>query len=211
MQHTAPDTRQSILDAAYALFYREGFLRVSVDAIARKAAITKRTLYNHFDSKDALAAAVLSDQHARVMVRIREWNFGSDATPEDLIERLFLYLEDWLAKPGFLGSGFTRLTMELAGLPGHPARTAASIHKSCLESWLTDELEKRGASDAATLSRETHLLIEGCLSLVLIHGDPGYVITAREAALKLARTNGSDRVPGRQAIIGNGRKELGGT
>jgi len=36
-------TRQRIIDAAYEQFYKEGFARSGVDAIARSAGLTKRT------------------------------------------------------------------------------------------------------------------------------------------------------------------------
>ena len=45
-------TREKILTAANRLFYAEGIGRVSVDAVADKAGVTKRTLYYHFRSKD---------------------------------------------------------------------------------------------------------------------------------------------------------------
>src|SRR5947207_14619309 len=56
-------TRGRILDAAYALFYRHGYARIGVDAIAAKANVTKRTLDDHFRSKDALLAAVFELHH----------------------------------------------------------------------------------------------------------------------------------------------------
>ena len=36
------------LEAAYGLFWRQGFLRVSMDEIAARAGLTKRALYQHF-------------------------------------------------------------------------------------------------------------------------------------------------------------------
>ena len=60
MRRSAAQTRLHILDAAYGLFWRQGFLRVSMDEIAARAGITKRALYQHFRSKDALMAATLA-------------------------------------------------------------------------------------------------------------------------------------------------------
>ena len=57
MPRSSAPTRQAILDAAYGLFRRKGFVRVSMDEIAASAAVTKRTLYYHFTSKDLLLAA----------------------------------------------------------------------------------------------------------------------------------------------------------
>ncbi len=60
MRRSRTQTRQCILDAAYGLFWRQGFLRVSMDDIAARAEITKRALYQHFRSKDDLIAAALA-------------------------------------------------------------------------------------------------------------------------------------------------------
>ena len=58
MSEAPSPTRKRIVDAATKLFYAEGIGRVSVDAVAEKAGLTKRTLYYHFASKDDLIASV---------------------------------------------------------------------------------------------------------------------------------------------------------
>ena len=67
------ETRRHILDAAYELFYKEGFAQTSIDAVAAAAGITKRTLYYHFDSKQSLVEAVLGVQHEMMLARIERW------------------------------------------------------------------------------------------------------------------------------------------
>ena len=187
MPRPASATRTRILSAAYELLYKEGFVRVSMDAIASAAGVTKRTLYYHFESKDALAAAVLEHQHLFALARIQGWSSGSSKTPADYLAALFERLESWASEPRWLGSGFTRLTMELADLPGHPVRRAAHQHKLAVESWLAAELKRLGARSPRDLARQVMLLIEGCLSLVLIHGDTAYVSAAAQAADRLAK------------------------
>ena len=54
MPRSGEPTRKRILDAAYVLFRRKGYTRVSMDEIAAATAVTKRTLYYHFRSKDEL-------------------------------------------------------------------------------------------------------------------------------------------------------------
>ena len=44
MKRSKTQTRLKILDAAYGLMWRQGFLRVSMDEIALRAGVTKRTL-----------------------------------------------------------------------------------------------------------------------------------------------------------------------
>jgi AcrR family transcriptional regulator len=186
MARSLEPTRQRVLKAAYELFYRHGFARVGVDRIAERAGVTKRTLYNHFESKDALVAAVLDHQHLPALAQIREWGNRSAENSSEFLASVFQALGHWASRPRWLGSGFTRLTMELADLPGHPARRAAHRHKAEVECWLAQELDRLGAGDPTELARQTMLLIEGCLSLILIHGDPGYADAATRAVRELA-------------------------
>ena len=51
----------TILHAARQAFLASGFGAVSMDAIAREAAVSKATVYAHFNSKEALFGAVVAD------------------------------------------------------------------------------------------------------------------------------------------------------
>ena len=186
MPRSASTTRSRVLSAAYELFYKEGFARVSMDAIADASSVTKRTLYYHFESKDALAAAVLHHQHLYALAQIQRWGKGSAEDAADFLTTLFEQLENWASKPRWHGSGFTRLTMELADVAGHPIRNAAHQHKAAVEDWLAGELRRLDAPCPNQLARQVMLLIEGCMSLTLIHRDTAYVSVAAQAATQLA-------------------------
>ena len=179
------DTKHRILTNAYDLFYRSGFARVSVDDIAEAANVTKRTIYYHYKSKDDLAAAVLENQHHQALRHIQSWGSSRARTPGGFLDHIFQELEKWAAQPGWLGSGFSRMTMELADRPGHPARKAARHHKLAVENWLCQELTRLKCRDSRLLSRQITMLLEGCLVLVLIYGDVSYVRCAQKAARAL--------------------------
>lgn len=187
MPRSATATRQRILDAAYAQFFRKGFARVGVDEIAAAAKVTKRTLYYHFDSKDELLAAVLDAQHVLALATVRGWANQLKGDADEIVTRLFAGLTSWTLKPRFSGSGFTRLAMELADLPGHPARAAARRHKSLIEVQLADMLAGSGVGKPADKAREIVLLLEGATNLILIHGDRNYAEAAAAAAKALLR------------------------
>jgi TetR/AcrR family transcriptional repressor of mexJK operon len=51
--------RAAILDAAEALFTAEGYDHASVDAIASRAQVSKRTVYDHFGDKETIFLRVL--------------------------------------------------------------------------------------------------------------------------------------------------------
>ncbi|NYE62970.1 TetR/AcrR family transcriptional regulator of autoinduction and epiphytic fitness [Duganella sp. 1224] len=53
--------RQAIVDAAIAEFRATGFEATSMDKIAATAGVSKRTVYNHFPSKDELFAQILHE------------------------------------------------------------------------------------------------------------------------------------------------------
>jgi AcrR family transcriptional regulator len=185
MARSAEKTRRRILDRAYVLFRRKGFTRVNVDEIAAAAEITKRTLYSHFKSKDELLAAVLEAQHGLAFDAFQTFARKLSGTPAQIVEALFDELSVWSAKPRWAGSGFTRLVMELADLPGHPARSIAKRHKAILEAHLADLLAKAGVASAKERAREVWILSEGAMVLVLIHGDRSYIRAAAAAARTL--------------------------
>ena len=185
MPRSAETTRRRIIDAAYELFYRKGFARVGVDAVAAQAGVTKRTLYAHFRSKDELLAAMLESHHGLALERIRRWSDRLAGDAETMVRTLFAELALWASKPRWSSAGFTRLVVELADLPGHPARAIARRHKAAVESWLAEELARRRVRDAALRARQIVLLLEGCRVLMLIHGDKRYAEAAAQAAVRL--------------------------
>jgi AcrR family transcriptional regulator len=178
-------TRKQIIDAAYVLFRKRGYTRVNVDEIADAAGITKRTLYSHFASKDALLENVLEEQHERAFAAFQTFGCQLVGKPEAIVRLFFADLLRWSATSKWAGSGFTRLAMELADLPGHPARRIASAHKRLLEAHLTEAFAAAGVANAAGCARKIWILSEGAMALMLIHGDRGYCKAAEEAALSV--------------------------
>ena len=187
MPRSSEQTRQRILDAAYGLFRRSGYARVSMDEIAVAAKVTKRTLYYHFESKDALLATVLEAQHQLALAAFRTFGDKLSGRPEAIIDTLFADLAVWSDKPRWAGSGFTRLVIELADLPGHPARTIARRHKAMLEAHFAEMLASAGIARPSEAAREIWLLSEGAISLMLVHRDRGYAAAAARAAKTLIR------------------------
>lgn len=61
MRRRTENVRNTILAAAKDLFLNSGYTATSVDAIAAKANITKRTIYGYFPDKRALFLGVIED------------------------------------------------------------------------------------------------------------------------------------------------------
>jgi AcrR family transcriptional regulator len=62
MSSGRPDTRNAILDAARALFEDRGYFGAGLEAVAKKAGVSRQAIYLHFASKGAL----LTELHLRI-------------------------------------------------------------------------------------------------------------------------------------------------
>lgn len=115
-----PSTQQSeaitrvILDAAAALFLRDGFEATGMEAVAASARIPKTTLYKRYADKRELLSAVLVD-------RVASWSRVSSRKNKELGDDLGARLKSrtatmllWATKPEV--RAVTRLA---ASLPGH--------------------------------------------------------------------------------------------
>lgn len=186
--------KERIIDAANRLFYAEGIRAVSVDAVAEKAGITKKTLYYHFRSKDDLIEAYLTARDQPNLVLYEKWFDGSDGMLADKIEAIFLQLAQSARHPKWKGCGFLRTAAELANKPGHPAMKVGAAHKKKLEALLSDKIKKAGIVDSTALARHIVLLLDGAFSTVLIHRDPEYIEAAGSAAKSLVLAEFSKQV-----------------
>jgi len=180
-------TRKRLVDAATKLFYAEGIGRVSVDAVAEKAGLTKRTLYYHFKSKDDLIAAYLDGRDQPNLEQMAGWFDAAAGGADKKVEAIFTNLARVARHPKWKGCGFLRTAAELAAMPGHPAVKAGARHKTNFEKWLAEALSSHNVGEAKMLAREIVLLMDGAFSSMLIHHNPDYINAAGHAAATLIR------------------------
>ena len=182
MARPAVPTSERIISAANALFYNDGIRGVSVDAVAEKAGVTKRTLYYHFRSKDDLVAAYLAARDQPNLALFRKWFSEAEGGLPAKVEAIFRNLARSARHPKWKGCGFLRTSAELANMPGHPAIRIGAAHKKKFEEWLRATFEAEGIADPRRLARQILLLLDGSFAVVLLHRDPSYMETAGEAA-----------------------------
>ncbi|MDP1666990.1 MAG: TetR/AcrR family transcriptional regulator [Methylobacter sp.] len=94
--------RQAILNGATRMFLAHGYRNVSMEKIAQAAPVSKATLYNHFDSKNALLAAVISDLCESLLQTMTQATIESDDVENNLTQIAtsavdLIYAEDALA------------------------------------------------------------------------------------------------------------------
>lgn len=195
MTSSTKPTKDRIIAAANKLFYNEGIRGVSVDAVAEKAGVTKRTLYYHFRSNDDLIAAYLEGRDQPNLLLFKKWFDEAKGSLPAKVQAIFDNLARSARHPKWRGCGFLRTSAELANLPGHPAIKIGAAHKKKFEAWLQAEFEAAKLKDAALLARHVALLLDGSFATVLLHRDPAYMEAAGVAAHKLVSMAKTKRLP----------------
>jgi AcrR family transcriptional regulator len=89
------DRRAYLLDAAAAVFAERGYAAATVDAIAAKAGMSKKTVYRVFDSKLALLDALIDDR----FFNIPEPPEDDEGTLEESLERKLQTIASILLRP----------------------------------------------------------------------------------------------------------------
>src|SRR4051795_10208870 len=126
-----PSMKDRILDTADRLFYLQGIRAIGVDTIAAEIGISKRTLYNHFPSKDALISAYLERRFVPPQ--------PSDKSPIEQIFGTFDMLERRFASKNFRGCPFVNAVAEL-GAEDQAVRKIAISFKESRRVWFRDLL-----------------------------------------------------------------------
>lgn len=95
-----PRARTKILNASRKLFARRGFSETSMGDIARTAQVARATVYNNFDDKQDILAAIIGDYmsgYALIAQRLRE-NARSGQTSFELIQEMLREALYWRVK-----------------------------------------------------------------------------------------------------------------
>jgi AcrR family transcriptional regulator len=89
---TGEQRREQLLDATKAIVVEDGFHAVSIEAVARRAGITRPIVYGHFADLGGLLEALVDRESLRALEQLPE-NF------DDLLGALTAYLEAVRADP----------------------------------------------------------------------------------------------------------------
>lgn len=154
------ELRDRIVHQAGRLFYREGLAATGVNRVATELGVSKRTLYELFDSKSELYAAALDAFDARAFTGPAE---ALSDDPEEQLLALFEVLADWMAEPGFRGCPYLNAAHELAE-PDHPARAVAAKRKAELRSWMERKARLAGLRRPRALAEQLAIVFDGALA-----------------------------------------------
>lgn len=170
--------RKRILDAAADLFYREGINATGVDRLATAAAVSKRTLYQHFPSKSAVVEEYLRSLQQRIADPVNPRPRDSEQSPRDRLLALF----ERRVPPGRLrGCPFHNAAVEAAeAMPD--VQDVVHQQKRDYIDGIVRLAEQAGARDPEQLGQQLAVLYEGAAALATSLDDPAPWVHARRAA-----------------------------
>ena len=169
--------RERILTAANTLFQREGIRATGVERIAEEAQVSKRTLYQHFSSKEELVEAYLRRIHDAGGPANERALDTPGASPRNRLLAIF----DSPPTHRFRGCPFHNAAVEAADeMPD--VHDIVHEHKLQLIARLTDAASQAGATDPYRLGHQLAVLFEGAVALATSLNDTAALIHARSAA-----------------------------
>ena len=115
--------RAAIVHAAVAEFQASGFDGTSMDQIAARADVSKRTVYNHFPSKEDLFQEIVAELTAR-SERTESFSFDGEGTLEEQLMTIGATILDAMTGDDFINLARVVLSRFL-----HAPELAARIHK----------------------------------------------------------------------------------
>lgn len=170
------DTRERLVRTAEELMLRDGYSATRVDAVIRKAKLSKGSFYHFFDSKESLGLAALDYYFADRLGRLAAGDYASESDP---VRRALGFVEhtshvaEELWKKGCLLASFTA---NAAG-SSRGISNALKKHTEGLRTLLMEVLGPLAGPDssAADLADQFLVCIEGSIVLARIYNDPAYI------------------------------------
>jgi AcrR family transcriptional regulator len=175
---------ERILAAAGRLFARRGINATAMNDLYLEARVSKRTLYQHFDGKDALVAAWLQQAAEDPEAGPQAVLHRDDLAPRAKLLELFTALTE---QPRPLrGDPLVSAAVEFPD-PAHPVHRAAAAHSAALRGQLTDLARAAGARDPEQVGRRLSLLYAGAAVGSVVEDDPAAAAQAYALAAAIVR------------------------
>ncbi len=155
--------REAIINAAMTSFKENGVKATSMDKLAELACVSKRTVYNHFETKESLVMFLLSDLWNKVLVQ-PNMEYQPDACLEMQLHAILLSEVNLMSSEDYLD--LTRVAF--GHLFYHPEALLKEVEKiasqeTTLHRWITAAASdnKLKNVDPAFANSQLHSLIKG--------------------------------------------------
>lgn len=159
--------RDHLVDTALQLFCQNGFRATGIDLVLKESGVAKKTLYNHFRSKDELIVAALDKRDEDFMAKMRTTvsRLAPRQPGDPRFSRVLAFfdgLDEWFNSDSFNGCTFINASAEYPR-EDCPVHQACVAHKERVLNTLESLLSDMPVSDSRQLALEVGLLAEGAI------------------------------------------------
>lgn len=167
MSQTKKSKRDALVETAQVLFHREGIKATGIDTVLEKAGVAKRTLYNHFESKEALILATLERRDAEFMnmLKIAGKKYIKKQECDEKFAPVLAFfdaIDEWTQSDNFTGCMFINASAEYLE-KDDPIHIACTQHKLLVINYLQELLTPLGLADNLELALQLALLTDGAI------------------------------------------------
>jgi AcrR family transcriptional regulator len=176
------EKRNRLIDSFITLVAEKGMAASGVDTIAKFANVSKKTIYNQFSSKEALAVEALSKFSNTVK---QSWanDRAEIKDPRELLLQFFTDLENIIDNRLFQGCIFVNMCREYPYLD-HEIHIAAKAHKQAMHDELACRLKMNGCEEQNKIFF-IELVYEGLMSKLLVYQEVDMIASAKSIVLKI--------------------------
>ncbi len=139
-------TRGRIMQAAFDLFYNQGYQATTIDQVIDKSGVSRPTVYTHFSTKEELCQAYLKERSERHLSGFRE-ALEKEPTARGRYLTFLREVGKEMVSSNYRGCGFFNMISEVAD-PAHPLFHEARKFVDGLRAMIRDTVEGLKQSEA---------------------------------------------------------------
>ena len=162
--------RQQLIDIALQLFYERGINSVGINEILSVSGIAKKTLYNHFTSKEELVLAALEKRNDNFITWL-DMSLKEANTDIEVVNKLFNGLSAWFSNSAvelgnFRGCFFINTSAEFSD-PNSKISLYCREHKQQVRQLISQRLSQSNTELLDTIC----VLKEGAITMAYVNHD----------------------------------------
>lgn len=188
------DKKSLLIETSLKLFYQDGIHAVGINHILAISGVAKKTLYNHFETKEALIQACVIERDKRFMNWLSQACQHAHSTSQ-FIEFFFNALDDWInnrveALGEFRGCFFVNTSAEYSDLV-NPIFQQCLQHKLKVKTYIENSLSAftNDKGEYQQLTDQLILLKEGVINSAFIMQDKQAALKAKKIILGTKNSN----------------------
>jgi len=162
--------RQQLIDTALQLFYKRGINSVGINEILTVSGIAKKTLYNHFTSKEELVLAALKQRNDNFIAWL-DMSLKEANTDIEVVNKLFNGLSAWFSNSAvelgdFRGCFFINTSAEFSDASSKISQYCRD-HKQQVRQLIAQHLSQSNSELLDTIC----VLKEGAITIAYVNHD----------------------------------------